>query len=106
MPVEEDDDELPPVLEELELPDDLPPLDDDPLEPPLAPPPPPPLRLKRSVKEVDGSSRGACAKGANDVREVVSGIATAEAVESSRATPVVRITFNFMLLALMWITVC
>lgn len=107
LPVEEEDeDELPPLLEdelepELELPDVLPPLDEEPLDPPLAPPPPPPLRLKRSEGEnVDeSSSRGASAGWANDVSEVVSGIAIADAVASSRATPV-RKRFNFMLLAL------
>lgn len=108
LPVEEEDeDELPPLLPpedelelELELPDVSPPLDEEPLDPPLAPPPPPPLRLKRSEKDVDGSSsRGACAGWANDVSEVVSGIAIADAVASSRATPV-RNRFNFMLLAL------
>lgn len=108
LPVEEEDEyELPPLLEdglelelELELPDVLPPLDEEPLDPPLAPPPPPPLRLKRSGKDVDeSSSRGACAGWANDVSEVVSGIAIADAVASSRATPV-RNRFNFMLLAL------
>lgn len=106
LPVEEEDeDELPPLLEdelepELELPDVLPPLDEEPLDPPLPPLPPPPLRLKRSEENVDeSSSRGACAGWANDVSEVVSGIAIADAVASSRATPV-RNRFNFILLAM------
>lgn len=71
-------------------------LDDPPDELPFPPLLPPPLRLKRSDQEEAGSlSRWACCV-ENDVRSVVSGIATAEAA-SKRAMPVMIKLLNFML---------
>lgn len=101
-PVFPDDDELPELEpEELEepLPDSEPPLLPD--EPPLPPLPPPPLRFHKSVKVVahdaGDASRCACDAGSwDDVRSVISGMATAETDVSSNATAA-TIKFNFMI---------
>lgn len=105
-PVFPDDDE-PPELEpdddELEpLPESEPPLLlDEP--PPLPPLPPPPLRFHRSVRvevhDADASRCACCCVGMwNDVRSVLSGMATAETVVSSNATAA-KTRFNFMIWA-------